>query len=369
MHTVHCTDGPRFSGILIAVSLNRGPTVITKLYNKEHNLDDHRPVAAQQIAYFPPPNSVDDYIRVNISDGGPPITEVTIAAWVKHSNGSVFLAELNTECGGVIPFLGEWIHYVATWASATGEIKMYLNGDLVKEVTIIRTKLQSGLGNEGLLILGQVDLGPRQLRNAFSGKITGLFWLRKVLTPDQVSTLYKDTLVDRDSASYPPEDIVLSWSGILTTGKFHGGTYKYHSFSALSFALEVLPMTQKFQFNDLKLFHKIFYETSPINLPSFLQKYNPELHDRRATRQQTKRDSTDIICTEQPRVDLFKNCYFYRCHLEWNLLPKELRNTAEHHLFSSKLKDHLWNSLHDTTTQKPLVLFIVSNALPTLPIH
>eukprot|EP00116_Pleurobrachia_bachei_P005878 sb/3466140/ len=115
--------------------------------------------------------------------------------------------------------------------------------------------------------------------------------------------------------------------------------------------IDVLPMqmTQKFQYNDLKLFHKIFYETSPINLPSFLQKYNPELHDRRATRQQTKRDSTDIICTEQPRVDLFKNCYFYRCHLEWNLLPKELRNTAENHLFSSKLKDHLWNALHDTT--------------------
>eukprot|EP00116_Pleurobrachia_bachei_P017395 sb/3477657/ len=92
--------------------------------------------------------------------------------------------------------------------------------------------------------------------------------------------------------------------------------------------LDVLPMTQKFQYNDLKLFHKIFYE-----------RYQ----------QQTKRDSTDIICTEQPRVDLFKNCYFYRCHLEWNLLPKELRNTAEHHLFSSRLKDHLWKALHDIT--------------------
>ena len=113
--------------------------------------------------------------------------------------------------------------------------------------------------------------------------------------------------------------------------------------------IDVLPMTQKFQYNDLKLFHKIFYETSPIKFPSFLQKYHPESHDRRTTRQQTKRDRTNIICTEQPRVDLFKNSYFYRCHLEWNLLPQELRKTTEHNLFSSKLKDHLWNALHDTS--------------------
>ena len=42
-------------------------------------------VAAQQIAYFPPPNSVDDYIRVDISDDNSPITEVTIAAWAKKA--------------------------------------------------------------------------------------------------------------------------------------------------------------------------------------------------------------------------------------------------------------------------------------------
>ena len=40
-------------------------------------------VAAQQIAYFPPPNSVDDYIRVDIADGNSPITDLTIAAWIK----------------------------------------------------------------------------------------------------------------------------------------------------------------------------------------------------------------------------------------------------------------------------------------------
>ena len=42
-------------------------------------------VAAQQIAYFPPPNSVDDYIRVDISNVESPIGEVTIAAWAKQA--------------------------------------------------------------------------------------------------------------------------------------------------------------------------------------------------------------------------------------------------------------------------------------------
>ena len=39
---------------------------------------------ADRIVYLPPPNSVDDYIRVDFpSNGSPTITEVTIAAWVK----------------------------------------------------------------------------------------------------------------------------------------------------------------------------------------------------------------------------------------------------------------------------------------------
>ena len=43
-------------------------------------------VAAQKIAYFPPPNSVDDYIRLDMSNGGSPIREVTIAAWGKQAD-------------------------------------------------------------------------------------------------------------------------------------------------------------------------------------------------------------------------------------------------------------------------------------------
>ena len=68
------------------------------------------------------------------------------------------------------------------------------------------------------------------MNNAFSGSVTGLFWLRKVLTPAEVSTLYRDTLVHRDSSNYVPGDTVISWSEILTTGSIHGGTFTFLPF-------------------------------------------------------------------------------------------------------------------------------------------
>ena len=38
---------------------------------------------AYQVLSLPPPNSVDDYIRLDISGGTIPITEVTVAAWIQ----------------------------------------------------------------------------------------------------------------------------------------------------------------------------------------------------------------------------------------------------------------------------------------------
>ena len=38
---------------------------------------------ADRILYLPPPNSVDDFVRVNISSGDSPIKEVTVAGWVQ----------------------------------------------------------------------------------------------------------------------------------------------------------------------------------------------------------------------------------------------------------------------------------------------
>ena len=69
-------------------------------------------------------------------------------------------------------------------------------------------------------------MGGFSAGDAFSGSVTGLFWLKTALTTDQVSTLYHGTRVDRDSTSSIPHDseVVISWNDILTRGSFHGGT-------------------------------------------------------------------------------------------------------------------------------------------------
>ena len=55
------------------------------------------------------------------------------------------------------PLLDEWIHYTATWKSATGETKLYLNGELVEHFTNFKTGIEIGHG--GILIVGQVHIG------------------------------------------------------------------------------------------------------------------------------------------------------------------------------------------------------------------
>ena len=104
--------------------------------------------------------------------------------------------------------------------------------------------------------------------------------------------------------------------------------------------LELLPMARKFEYNDLTMFHKIFYEHVPLSFPSFLHKFS--LADiKRPTRLQSQRDSLQIVCTEPPRVDAFVNCFYYRTHLLWNKIPYDLRLISDRDNFSKKLKKYL----------------------------
>ena len=111
-------------------------------------------------------------------------------------------------------------------------------------------------------------------------------------------------------------------------------------------ALNILPMGYKFQFNDLIMFHKIFYNLSVVHLPDFLVTYdrtnNDETYFQRQTRNFNISDRLKIKCTISPRVNAFKNSFFYRSHLEWNLLPLDLRKVENPELFKPRLEKHLW---------------------------
>ena len=122
-------------------------------------------------------------------------------------------------------------------------------------------------------------------------------------------------------------------------------SYDHKTYMSKLKQCNLLPISKKFMFSDLKLFHKIFYGTTPTLLPSFLHKYDRISDYRRYTRLQNNRDSTDIICTEQPRSDTFVHSYFYRCHKEWNKLPTDMRNVVEHDHFCTRLNEFLLETI------------------------
>ena len=125
-------------------------------------------------------------------------------------------------------------------------------------------------------------------------------------------------------------------------------------FDKLKF-LNVLPIDYKFQLNDMVMFHKIFYDSSVVKMPTFLITQNDDTDGRyfqRQTRNYNNDDRLKFKCTITPRVNAFKDCFFYRSHCFWNSLPLELREVESPDCFKSKLEEHLWllarNSLDAT---------------------
>ena len=91
--------------------------------------------------------------------------------------------------------------------------------------------------------------------------------------------------------------------------------------------LDILPISFKFDFNDLVQFHKIFYRpTSFLTLPEYLEQNNrPDPLMTCYTRSMAVSDNLQFNCTIRPRIDTFKFSYFYRSSKSWNTLPLNIR--------------------------------------------
>ena len=85
---------------------------------------------------------------------------------------------------------------------------------------------------------------------------------------------------------------------------------------------------------------------SVVHLPAFLVTYDRTNTDVTYFQRQTTNFNTDdrlkLKCTISPRVNAFKNSFFYRSYLEWNLLPLDLRQIDKPEPFKSRLVKHLW---------------------------
>jgi hypothetical protein len=114
--------------------------------------------------------------------------------------------------------------------------------------------------------------------------------------------------------------------------------------------LKILPLSEKFDLNDLVMFHKILYSPSAfLTLPSYLVQNNINLNDTqvRQTRSVSSADNLQFSCSIYPRVDAFVDSFFHRTYKKWNALPFDIRNVVDPNVFKSNIQSHLWTSLEE----------------------
>ena len=90
------------------------------------------------------------------------------------------------------------------------------------------------------------------------------------------------------------------------------------------------------------MFHKIYYDMSVVKLPDFLVGVTDQTYFQRQTRAFNDNDRLKLKCTINPRVNAFKNSYFYRAHVFWNSVPLEIREIESPDSFKARLEQYLW---------------------------
>ena len=109
--------------------------------------------------------------------------------------------------------------------------------------------------------------------------------------------------------------------------------------------LDILPLQFRFILNDLVLFHKIFYDLSPVKFPSYLNYFTGN------SLRSSHLDSLSIVSSIIPRINVssissfqpFSTSFFYRTHSSWNSIPFDVRNISCPRKFKVRVTDVLWS--------------------------
>jgi len=115
--------------------------------------------------------------------------------------------------------------------------------------------------------------------------------------------------------------------------------------------VRILPLAKRFDYNDLILFYKIIYDLVPLKLPHYLNFYDGTCRLRTC-----HLDSLSLISSLKPRSNfvsetnknnaLYKS-FYYRVHLQWNLLPLDIRAIKSLPKFKTEVLKILWKSILD----------------------
>ncbi len=107
--------------------------------------------------------------------------------------------------------------------------------------------------------------------------------------------------------------------------------------------IDILPISKKFDLNDLILFHKVVNNFIPLQMPEYLTLFSGNTRLR-----STHLDRLCFVSSVLPRNSnkgILEKSFFYRTHSLWNSLPLDIREITCPSIFKRRLIDHLWKQL------------------------
>ena len=104
-------------------------------------------------------------------------------------------------------------------------------------------------------------------------------------------------------------------------------------------------MAKRLIFNDIVLFHKIFNNLMPVQMPDYLSLFSGITRLRSCHLDRLSYESSVLPRKNSPNA--LKKSFFYRTHMYWNALPLEIREIRSHEIFKREVKSHLWKMAHD----------------------
>ena len=106
--------------------------------------------------------------------------------------------------------------------------------------------------------------------------------------------------------------------------------------------LNILPISERFEFLDILFFFKIVRGLVPVELPSYITPYMGSSRLR-----SSHMDHLCFVCsiTPKPSNGPFGKSFFYRTHCNWNHLPLDIKGIVSIEEFKSALLKHMWKAI------------------------
>ena len=103
--------------------------------------------------------------------------------------------------------------------------------------------------------------------------------------------------------------------------------------------LNIMPLTDRFDFLDILFFYKVVKGIVPVELPPYLIRYEGNTRLR-----SSHLDHMCFVSSVTPRStnNAFTRSFFFRTHTKWNHIPLSIREIDSISEFKHKLTKHMW---------------------------